>query len=181
MATSQRLIKVTDASYVFPLRQFGPIVTPTYVTESIVYNMVRRGHTVIEIDPLNRSRQVKLTTTNFYQKDRFAPKDTTPKVDNTALIGKDLTGVATKVNTIPKDRVVAEEIEEITRIDSENITTPKTTPLSRAERKRLAKEKRKEEAAAAAAAAEEATATEDNTPEVTEEPVVEETTETTEE
>lgn len=157
-----RLLKITDTSYIFPLRQFGPIPTPTYITESVAYNMVQRGYSVIEVDPLDRSRQVKLTTSNFYQKDRFAPKSSAPKVDNTALTGKDLTGVATKVNTIPKNRVVEEDLESMnnaTTNDNVNLrdnTAIPSSPLSRAERKRLAKEKRKEAAAAAAAVADSA-------------------------
>ena len=75
-----RKIKIMDMKYIGPLQMDGPILTPMNVSESIAYNLVRSLYKVREVGP--DKQEILLTTHNFFDENRFAPKTEMTKISN---------------------------------------------------------------------------------------------------
>ena len=147
---NSRKIKVTNLSYIAPLCQHGPIVTPTYVDESTTYKLVQRGYTVIEVEPLS-GKECTLTISNFFKSNRFDELTPTKNPLNSTVTGKTVVGKAVPVSTIAKDEAIPfESIVNSTENSYKNtgVSDPtnekpvvpfSNTQMSKAERKALAK------------------------------------------
>ena len=150
---NSRKIKVTNLSYIAPLCQHGPIVTPTYVDESTTYKLVQRGYTVIEVEPLS-GKECTLTISNFFKSNRFDELTPTKNPLNSTVTGKTVVGKAVPVSTIAKDEAIPfESIVNSTENSYKNtgVSDPtnekpvvpfSNTQMSKAERKALAKQQR---------------------------------------
>lgn len=169
---NSRKIRVSNLSYIAPLCQHGPIVTPIYVDETTAYKLVQRGYNVIEVDPLN-GKECNLSISNFFKSDRFNPKTETESSKNEALkatvTGKNVVGKAVPVNTIAKDDAIPfdtiiNSTKNSFKSNDNNSSEEKpaeekpTVPfinnqMSKAERKALARKQREAERAAAEAEA----------------------------
>lgn len=160
-----RRVKILSNSYIVPITMDGPIVSPITIDDKTVYDIVRRGYNVIEVNE-NIGKSVKLTTKNFNDPNRF--NDLIPEKPVFTPTGSDIDGVATPVVPISSNITTAPTPAAVNKInESKN--------LSRAERKA---KRREEEAARKAAekAAAEAAVTETPVEQPVEEtaPVVEE-------
>ena len=165
---NSRKIRVSNLSYIAPLCQHGPIVTPIYVDETTAYKLVQRGYNVIEVEPLS-GKECNLSISNFFKSDRFNPKTEIESSKKEALkatvTGKNVVGKAVPVTTIAKDEAIPFEsilnstensfkTTETSKPTDEKPVVPFTnTQMSKAERKALAKQKREAERVAAEAEA----------------------------
>lgn len=173
---NSRKIKVTNLSYIAPLCQHGPIVTPTYVDESTTYKLVQRGYTVIEVDPLS-GKECTLTISNFFNSNRFDNPASTKNPLNNTVTGKTVVGKAVPVSTIAKDEAIPfESIINSTENSFKNTGTSNptdekpvvpftNTQMSKAERKALARQQREAAKAEAEAKAKAEAEAEANTEE----------------
>lgn len=158
---ASRKIRITNRSYIAPLCQHGPIVTPIYVDESSAYKLVQRGYNVIEVDPLT-SKECVLSIDNFFKSNRFGSDSNKKPVSNTAITGKQTMGQAIPVRSIAKNAAVpisdiinssenGNKLEESENKQEEKPVVPFiNNQMSKAERRALARQKREEEAKAKA-------------------------------
>lgn len=163
-----RKITVGEIDYITPLRTYGPIITPTFYDESIVYQLVRRNYTVFEhsTEDATRGKKIKLTISNFNDPKRFHDESVKP-MDRSNLTGVAAVGKATVVNptapsapvdipqektqdetpvAIPEGMTPAPEVKEIPAANPIN-----NAGLTKKQRKELARKAAEEKAKAEAA------------------------------
>ena len=166
-----RKITVGEMDYITPLRTYGPIITPTFYDESIVYQLVRRNYTVFEhsTEDATRGKKIKLTISNFNDPKRFHDETVKP-MDRSNLTGVTATGKATVVNptapsapvdipqekvqdetpvSLPEEAASAPEVKEIPAANPIN-----NAGLTKKQRKELARKAAEEKAKADAEKAE---------------------------
>ena len=137
-----RRVKILTNGYIMPITMDGPIVSPIAIDDRTVFNLVRRGYNVVEVDTAN-AKSVKLTIDNFNDPNRFG--ETVPVQPIFTTTGAAIDGEATPVIPVSDNMPIAPTPAAINQINE-------SKTLSRAERKA----KRREEEAKKKAAAEEA-------------------------
>lgn len=181
MKPAYRMITIANLDYIHPIRNYGPVSTPTAYASSTVYRLVQEGYSVYEHAtadyPNALNKKIKLTISNFNDEKRFGVTET-PPASKTKVTGTPASGMGKAVSAIapgapipaPKDDKPAEEIR-----GANPVAAPIKTKLTKAERRAAARaaaeaEKKQQEEAVAEAVTE---------PEVTEAPVEEPITEDT--
>lgn len=168
-----RKITVSNMQYIAPIGTYGPVITPTFFDEKIVYSLVMKNYDVTEYstNPETKGKTVKLNIHNFYDAKRFHDSTVKP-VNTTNITGAPAAGRATAVNVVAPETPVTvptqteETPAEVTVEEKATPITPVNAgKLSNKQRKELARKAAAEKAAAAAEAAKAASTTEEVVPE----------------
>ena len=162
MQKKMRRITIADSTLIHPIQTFGPLVTPRAFSEDVVYNLVRKGYKVDEYPmPTQQNvavKHVRLTIANFNDPNRFNPEKVAvkPVVSNEVITGTPANGTGSIVNPVAKDGPI--DPNSSSDVETSN-TAPTAIPvanpignagMTKAERKRLAREQREREAREAA-------------------------------
>ncbi len=160
MRTGFVLCTVHAFGYIPELQRMGPVIPACNFPAGVIFNLVKRGYTVYEHNPVDQKIKVRLTMENFNDSNKFESQVHTepaaPVVEKKVETpsNAEVIAQAAMASEIPSVEEVVEEppvtVEPEVSTESEEIPVEtETAPqLSRKQRKALARQKAMEEKAA---------------------------------
>lgn len=160
MRTGFVLCTIHAFGYIPELQRMGPVIPACNFPAGVIFNLVKRGYTVYEHNPIDQKVKVRLTLENFNDVNKFESQIHTepvaPVVDkkvetpsNAEIIAE--AAMAAEVHSVEEaveEPPVTVEPEVVAETEEAPVETEAAPQLSRKQRKALARQKAMEEKAA---------------------------------